>query len=256
MLPPRLSGLWSSALESNSNNIRNALLTALSPADRASLLPRLEFRDFAARQLFEEPNRPVRFVYFMERGFASVVLTAKGERGAEVGLIGREGVSGLAVLMGNDRSPYATYAQTPGAAFRLAANAMRDAMAASPPMRRLLLNFAYSFMIQAAHTAVANVRGTIDQRLARWLLMAHDRVNGDNLPLSHELVSIMLGVRRAGVTVAVSALANRGLISRSRGNIMMVDRPGLERIAGSYYGAAEAEYRRIVESRPARARSS
>jgi len=225
---------------------RNQLLSALSAGDLALLEPDLELKEFPLRQVFEEPNRPIKHAYFIERGFASVVANGKGDRRVEVGLIGREGVSGMAVLMGNDRSPHAAYAQHAGAGHRITSSALRAGMEKSAALRGLLLNFAHVFMVQTAQTALANGRAKLEERLARWLLMGHDRINGDDLPLTHEFLAVMLGVRRAGVTIALHILEARGTIKRKRGQIHVADRARLERIAGDSYGVPEAEYRRLI----------
>lgn len=177
---------------------------------------------------------------------ASVVAKGMGDQRVEVGLIGREGISGMAVIMGGDRSPHATNVQLAGAGHRIGASALRDGMRTSATLRGLLLSFAHVFMVQTAQTALANGRATLEERLARWLLMGHDRINGDQLPLTHEFLSVMLGVRRAGVTVALHALESRGLIQTKREQILVADRAGLERIARDSYGVPEAEYRRLI----------
>jgi CRP-like cAMP-binding protein len=119
-------------------------------------------------------------------------------------------------------------------------------MKVSEPMRMLLLRFVQVFMVQTAHTAIANARGRLDARLARWILMAHDRVRGNTLPLTHEFLALMLGVRRAGVTEALHSLVNQKLIYTGMGKITLRDRKGLERAAGNLYGGPEAEFRRLV----------
>lgn len=224
----------------------NRLLSALSPGDHALLAPDLEFREFALRQAFEVPNRPIKDIYFFEHGIASVVARGNDGNSVEVGLIGREGVSGIAVILGGDRTPHSTYAQVKGAAYRIGAQALREKMETSASLRTLLLKFANVFMIQTAQTALANGRFKLEERLARWILMAQDRIDGDALPLTHEFLAIMLGVRRAGVTIAVNSLKKRGLIRLQRGNIAVLDRAGLERLTKGGYGAPEAEYRRLI----------
>ena len=225
---------------------RNQLLQALSAADFRLLKQHLEFTKFPLRQVFEEPNRPIKYVYFIEQGFASVVAHGAGTRGIEVGLIGREGVTAVPVIIGGDRSPHDTYAQMAGAANRITAKALREAMGASATLRGLLLSFVHTFIIQTAQTAMTNGRANLEERLARWLLMAHDRADGDDLPLTHELLSIMLGVRRAGVTIAMRTLEQRGLVRTQRGRVVVADRPGLIKLAASSYGVPEAEYRRVI----------
>jgi CRP-like cAMP-binding protein len=224
----------------------NRLLAAMSPGDQALLAPALELKEFALRQVFEMPNRPIKHVYFIDRGMASVVARGNGDDHVEVGLIGREGASGVSVILGGDRSPHYTYAQLAGAGHRIGAGALRDSMEVSPTLRALLLKFAHTFMIQTAQTALANGRAKLEARLARWILMGHDRINGDQLPLTHEFLSVMLGVRRAGVTVALHLLQERGLIRTQRSHIAIVDRKGLEHMTNGAYGVPENEYRRLI----------
>ena len=126
------------------------------------------------------------------------------------------------------------------------ANDLREAMQDSPAIRICFLHFAQAFMVQAAHTAVANGRGKLEERLARWLLMAHDRLEGDELPLTHEFIALMLNVRRAGVTEALQGLSSRDLISAKRGSVVVNDRAGLKARANGLYGVPESEYLRLT----------
>jgi CRP-like cAMP-binding protein len=224
----------------------NQLLQALSPGDLALLAPELEFKEFALRQVFETPNRPIKDLYFFERGMASVVADGNGSHSVEVGLIGREGVSGVSIILGGDRSPHSCYAQAQGAAHRISAKAFREKIEKSATLRGLLLRFANTFLVQTAQTALSNGRFKVEERLARWILMAQDRIGGNALPLTHEFLAIMLGVRRAGVTVALHNLQQRALIRSQRRQIAVLDRKGLERMANGAYGVPEAEYRRLI----------
>lgn len=225
----------------------NRLLANLSPADQIQLRPHLDLIDMPVRESMEEPNKPIGHAYFMEAGIASVVAVGKTGSRIEIGVIGREGMTGVAVVMGSDRSPHSTYMQVGGRAQRISAADLIAAMEGSTTLRGSLLKFAQAFMVQTAHTAVANGRASVEQRLARWLLMAHDRLDGDELPLTHEFISLMLGVRRAGVTVALHALSQQALIHQARGTIHIVDREGLELVAGPYYGVPEAELQRLMQ---------
>jgi CRP-like cAMP-binding protein len=224
---------------------RNLLLKSLCPKDRDLLLPRLEPVAMPVRHPIEERNKEIKQVYFVEEGIVSVVLTA-GDAEVEIGLIGCEGMSGLYVLLGNHQSPYKTYAQVTGRAHRIDADEFRGVLAQSETIRALFLRYVQAYLVQTSHTAIANARASLEQRLARWTLMAHDRLDDDVLPLTHEFLSIMLGVRRAGVTVAIHALQERALIKASRGRITVLDRNGLKKVAGVYYGAPEAELRRLM----------
>src|SRR5580692_835706 len=220
----------------NKSRQRNRLLTAMSPADLALLQPHLTPLAVAVRHEIERPNRRIDAVYFMDAGIASVVAVQPDETQVEVGLIGPEGMTGSAVLLGGDQSPHATYIQVAGEARWIKADQLRKAMKASDSLRALLLKYVQVFMVQTTHTAIANARAHIDRRLARWILMAQDRTANKALPLTHEFLSLMLGVRRPGVTEALQSLKRRKLIDTGRNQIVVRDREGIEGLARGYYG--------------------
>jgi CRP-like cAMP-binding protein len=224
----------------------NRLLESLSTDDFDLLEPHLESVTLGLRKSLERPNRRIDAAYFPEAGFASVVAVQSKGKEVEVGLIGREGMTGLPIVFGNHRSPHATYIQAPGTGKCIPATELRKATQASLSLRNSLLKFAQAFGVQTTHTAVSNVQSRLDVRLARWLLMAHDRIGENTLSLTHEFLSLMLGVRRPGVTEALHALRKQDLISYARGEITVKDRKGLERAAGEAYGIPEAEYRRLI----------
>ena len=228
------------------NRPRNQLLAALAPADFRLLQPHLWPVILKLYSNLEMPNRKIDDVYFLDSGIASVVAVHKNTEVVEAGLIGFEGMTGTSILLNSPTSPHKTYSQVAGEAQRIPADAFREALDASKTLHGTLLKFVQVFMTQAMHSAVANARGRLDQRLARWLLMAHDRISGDELPLTHEFLSLMLGVRRAGVTEALHILTRQKLIAAARGRIVVIDRKGLERMAGNFYGVPEAEYRRLI----------
>jgi CRP-like cAMP-binding protein len=149
-------------------------------------------------------------------------------------------------VLGDEQSPHATYVQVAGAGLRITTRELRKAMAASDTLRALLLKFVQAFMVQTAHTAIANARSKIDQRLARWILMAHDRTRHDTLALTHEFLALMLGVRRAGVTEALQSLKRQKLIDTGRNQIRVLNRQAIEQKAGPSYGVPEREYRRLI----------
>ena len=214
---------------------KNRILSRLSDDDAALLTPDLEPIELALRQVLETPDKPIKHAYFIEYGLASIVA-ANGHKRLEVGLIGCEGMTGLPIVLGNDRSPNETFMQVPGNGQRIAADKLRTAISQSRSLERALLSFAHSFLNQTANTALSNGTATLEERLARWLLMANDRLRGDEVPLTHEFLSLMLGVRRAGVTVALHYLEQRALISLARKQIVITDREGLKAAAnGSYH---------------------
>ena len=213
---------------------KNRILSRLSDDDAALLTPDLEPVELALRQVLETPDKPIKHAYFIEYGLASIVA-ANGHKRLEVGLIGCEGVTGLAIVLGNDRSLNETFMQVAGQGQRIAADKLRRAIAESRSLERALVGFAYSFMNQTANTALSNGTATLEERLARWLLMANDRLRGDEVPLTHEFLSLMLGVRRAGVTVALHYLEQRALILLARKQIVITDRKGLKAAANGTY---------------------
>ncbi len=175
-----------------------------------------------------------------------IATTADGKQ-AEIGLIGREGMVDVSAVMGGEITPLEVLVQISGDAFAVPTAEVRIMADESRDFRRLLLGFAHSFLIQVSHTALATVTLTIEDRLARWLLMSGDRSESSSFPITHEFLSLMLGVRRAGVTDALGSLAAAGYISTTRGQIMIIDRKGLEERAGDSYGVPEANYRALVE---------
>jgi CRP-like cAMP-binding protein len=223
---------------------RNRLLRALDPKDLA-LLRSTSRVSLNAGELLETSGARIEHCYFVEQGAISVRANSPGCRPVDVGLVGAEGMTGLPVVMNDDRSPNETYVQIAGSAYRVAADDLRNALAASTSLRGLLLRYAQWFLTQTIHTALANSTATIGERLARWVVMAHDRV-GDCLPFTHELLARTLGVRRSGVTDALHILEGRGLIRATRGKITVLDRDGLIDSAGGSYGVPEAEYERLL----------
>ena len=226
------------------DSAQNGLLAAMSRDDFALLKPKLEPLNLKTRLVLEPANKPIKHNYFIASGLASVIAIGKNGHRLEVGIIGREGMTGLPVVLGNDRSPNETFIQVEGTGSRIAADDLRRAMRKSDSLSRVLLNFVNAFLIQTSHTALSNGTASIEERLARWLLMAQDRLDGSEVPLTHEFLSLMLGVRRAGVTLALNQLSRKGLIRLLRGRNEIIDRTGLIRSANGSYGIPEAMARR------------
>jgi CRP-like cAMP-binding protein len=224
---------------------QNGLLASLSPDDRAVLSPLLEPVSLMQRDVLFEPFQPITHVYFFESGLSSEIAINPDSSRIEVGCIGREGLSGLPVVLGVDTTPHRSFVQADGTALRIQSQHLEQAMEAQPTLRKLLLRYAHVFMIQIAATALADGRYTVDQRLARWLLMSQDRL-GDEITLTHDFLALMLGVRRPSVTDALHVLEGERLIHANRGLITIRDRARLEDMAGGAYGVPEAEYRRLI----------
>jgi len=213
----------------------NQILSHLAAADFTLLEPHLKPVDLPIRLQLENHDKLIKHVYFVDSGVVSVVANGLGKRSIEVGLIGSEGMTGFALIMGADRAANESFVQIAGSARRIKAADLRHAIERSTRLHRAFLEYGNTFAIQTTRTALANGRSKIEERLARWLLMAHDRVDGDEMLLTHEFLSTMLGVRRAGVTVALGVLQDAGLVGSSRGMISILDRAGLEASSDGTY---------------------
>jgi CRP-like cAMP-binding protein len=216
--------------------IKNQLLAGLSGSDFGLLAAHLERVDLPVRKSLERRDKRITNVYFPESGFASVVANGSSGQAIEVGIIGREGMTGLSIVLGASRPPRnETFIQSAGAGLCLPATRLREAIDHSVSLHRSMLRYVHDFQAQTTETALANGRANIEERLARWLLMADDRIDGPELPLTHEFLSLMLGVQRSGVTIAVQALERAGLISTRRAKITIVDRKALEKKSNGTY---------------------
>ncbi len=216
----------------------NEILCALPADEVRRLRPHLtRIRMLNGATLYQAGER-IEHVIFVEQGFVSMVAAADGaESRVEVGLIGRESLVGALALIAPGATSYAqAMVQMPGVAYRIPVAALLASLEQAPMLRRLALQALEASMAQLTQTAACNSRHTVPERLARWLLMAHDRVDGDELPLTQEFLAIMLAVRRPGVTIAIGELQSASLIRHSRGRIIICDRPGLESAACVCYG--------------------
>lgn len=223
----------------------NRLLAQMAREDSEYLQQHLEDVDLPLRMKLEVSNKPIEYAYFIGGGFASVVANGVKGRSVEVGVIGREGMTGMAVVLGAGRSPHETFIQVAGKGQRILAEKLRERLDDSEGLRRTLLRYGHVLAVQTAQTALSNGRDKLEERLARWLLMAQDRVGGNDLPLTHEFLAMMLGVRRPGVTIALNLLEKQGYIQTVRGVTTIIDRDGLEECANGSYGVPEAEFRRL-----------
>jgi CRP-like cAMP-binding protein len=238
-------------LKSKRETIGNNLLTLMEPKDFALLQPHLSIVDLPVRRQLETRNRAVEHVYFLRRGLASIVVSVGANRSIEVAVIGREGMTGLSVLLEADRSLPETFIQSPGDGWRIAAEELRQAMNQSASLRAFLLRYVHVLVGQMTFTTLANGRYKLEERLARWLLMAQDRSDDSMVTLTHEFLALMLGVRRPGVTAALNGFEKRDFIQTRRGAILIRDRKALEEAANGSYGGPEAEYERVFGEVPA-----
>jgi CRP-like cAMP-binding protein len=226
----------------------NLLIRSLDANDFALLRPHLERVSLGHRQPLYEADTPIDYAYFLEDGVGSVTAPQSDGDEVEIGLYGREGFAGTPLVLGADRTPHRSFIQLGDEvpALRIGARHLVEACDRSTSLRNLLLRYVQTFAVQAAQGSAANAHFEVPQRLARWLLMCHDRVDGDVLELTHEFMAMMLGARRAGVTVALHTLEGTGAIRATRGRIAVVDRHRLHELAADCYGGPEAEYSRLI----------
>jgi CRP-like cAMP-binding protein len=230
---------------------RNGVLKGLGAEDFACMRPLLSHVELPLRRQLEGRNRSIEYAYFLESGLASTVVSAGAHQNIEVAIIGNEGMTGTALLMGSDRAALETFIQTAGFAWRISAGDLQRAIKQRPGLHMALLRYVHTLMIQMSFTALANGKYKIEERLARWLLMAADRAEGDAIHLTHEFLAIMLAARRPGVTIALNAFEKRGIVDAARGVIRIRDRGALEDAANGSYGVPEAEYQRLFGIPPA-----
>lgn len=226
----------------NQVSIKNLLLAALPRRDYQQMLPFLKPVDLAFRDTLYEPNTRIRYVYFPVVGFLSMLSIVDNVHAAEVGLVGNEGMAGFPVALGAAITPFRIIVQGAGSAMRMKVADFRREFDASPALRKELFLFTHKLMIQVAQTAACNNFHSLQNRMARWLLMTHDRVDSDDFPITQEFLALMLGVRRVGITLASGILQGLGLISSKRGTITILDRKGLEAEACTCYKVVQDTY--------------
>jgi CRP-like cAMP-binding protein len=227
---------------------RNRLLATVAPGDFAMIQPHLRTRTVQLNEILAAPGKPIEQVYFPESGIISIIASDIGD--IEVCVVGNEGCVGVSAVLELESSSVTACAQTPGQGLSISTPILLEAAAQSPSLRRSLLRYIHAAWTQTAEAAYANARCSIEQRLARSLLMYHDRTDGDEITVTHEFLATMLGVRRPGVTVATHVLEGEGLIRARRGRITVLDRAKLERLAGSGYRAASPMYERLAAPAP------
>ena len=223
----------------------NRLLAALPQEDYARLAPHLEVVDLAFKELIYRPDEPIRFVYFPLDSVVSLLATMADGAVVEVASVGREGMVGLPAFLGARSLAGQSFAQIPGRAARLGADALQEAVAGGGPLRDLLQAYTQALFDLVAQSAACNRLHPLDERLARWLLMTHDRLGADRFPLTQEFMGQMLGVRRASVSTAAAILQRAGLIRYARGRITVTDRAGLEAASCECYGVIRREFDRL-----------
>lgn len=234
---------------SQSDRIRtsNILLGMMSDDDRALLDPYLTRVDLAPRQMLVARGEPVAHVYFPEGGVASIVAKMGQSGTVEAGIYGREGVSAIFLLLGSDRSPHDSFVQVDiSTALRIDTDRYLDAIGRSDSLRMILLRYVQTFLVQSVQSVATNASQRVETRLARWLLMCHDRMDGDEIALTHEFMGMMISAERSGVTMTLHILEGAGMIASKRGRVIIRNREKLEELAGDSYGVPEAEYRHLI----------
>jgi CRP-like cAMP-binding protein len=204
------------------------------------------------KQAYDCAYKPIGFVYFIETGVGSLVNTMANGQAAEVGTIGNEGLVGLPLVFGDNRSPTSVYVQVPGVGLRMKATLFKRELTRSASMRTVMLHYAHAFFNQVAQSAACNQFHSLEQRCCRWLLMTHDRMHSDEFLLTQEFLAMMLGVRRTGVTAAARALQRAGFIRYKRGKVTIIDRRGLIRRSCECYGVSKKEFDRLLGDRAIR----
>jgi CRP-like cAMP-binding protein len=227
--------------------VRNGLLASLSPDALAALLPKLILVDAPTRQVIYNPDTAIEAVYFPVSGMISLVAHLDEGVKAEVGMIGREGVLGVSLLSGANTSFVEAVVRMPGAFLRMTGQDFRREMGTNTPLRILVSRYSEFLQAQIMQTAACNGRHGLEQRLPRWLLMAHDRVDGDVLPLTQELLAIMLGVLRPSISIAASTLQRKKLIRYAAGHIAVLDRAGLEDASCECYAAVQQRFAALLK---------
>ncbi|MBY2966285.1 Crp/Fnr family transcriptional regulator [Rhizobium leguminosarum] len=226
--------------------VHNLLLKAL-PAEAFDLLAAdAQAVELPLRHVLVESDQPHEHVCFVESGLASMVATNAEDEAVEVGHIGFEGMAGLHVVLKTNTTPNRTFMQVAGSGLLVSVETFGRVLAAFPAVNDLFLQYMHCCDIQLAQSALANGRYNMHERLARWLLMCHDRLNGNDLPLTHEFLALMLGVRRSGVTNELHVIEGMRAIRSTRANVKVLDRERLEEIAAGSYGIPEREYERLI----------
>ncbi len=213
------------------------------------LLPHLKPVTLDYKQVLYEPHKAIRYSYFPEDSVISMVTTVIDKTVVEVGLVGREGMVCVATFLGANSQPHQGVVQVAGQAVRMKASVLRDEFKRGGKLQDLLLRYTQAHLVQIAQTSVCNRLHALEARLSRWLLMIHNRVDGDEFPLTQDIISMMLGAQRTGVTEAAGGLQKKGIIRYSRGRITVLDRRELEETSCECYWIVREEYERLTGTR-------
>ena len=232
---------------SSSKRIVNRIIQALPQRERGKFLKHCEPVDLVFGTILCEPNAPFQYVYFPLSGLVSLVAVVSGHQPLEMGMIGNEGMLGVTLLLGVNVAPLKAVVQGPGSALRMSAAHLRRELGARAGLRATLGRYLYALMAQLTQSAACTRFHEVDERLARWLLMTHDRSHADHFHLTHQFLADMLGVQRSAVTIAAGALQHKKVIRYARGEITVLSRPGLEAASCACYSAQADDYRRLFK---------
>ena len=225
---------------------QNHLLAALPPADYKRLLPDLELIPMPLGWAVYESGGHLGYLYFPTTSIVSLLYVLESGASAEIAITGNEGLVGISLFMGGESSPSRAVVQCQGNGYRLKASILKKEFALGGPLQYLALRYTQALITQMSQTAVCNRHHTLDQQLCRWLLLSLDRLPGNEVRMTQELISNMLGVRREGVTTAAGKLQADGLLQYSRGHIVVLDRPGLENRVCECYAVVKKEFDRLL----------
>ena len=228
---------------------KNHLLAALPDAEWQRWLPQLEPIEMPLGQVLYESGSTLSYVYFPTTSIVSLLYLLENGASAEIAVVGNEGIVGVSLFMGGESTPSRAVVQSAGQGFRLNARIMKEEFNRAGPVLHLLLRYTQALITQMSQTAVCNRHHTLDQQLCRWLLLSLDRLQGDDLVMTQELIANMLGVRREGVTEAAGHLQAAGLIRYVRGHITVLDRPGLEKRTCECYAVVKKECDRLLPAK-------
>lgn len=225
---------------------QNQLLAALPAADYARLEPHLELVEMPLGKVLYESGAQMRNVFFSTSAIISLLYVMEDGASAEIAVVGNEGIVGVSLFMGGETTLSRAIVQSAGHAYRLHGLMIKEEFCRAGPMQHLLLRYTQALLTQMSQTAVCNRHHSLDQQLCRWLLLSFDRLPGDTLVMTQELIANMLGVRREGVTEAAGNLQRAGLIEYHRGHIKLLNRPGLEKRVCECYDVVRREFRRLL----------
>lgn len=229
------------------SSIRNRLLRTISPRDLETLQPRLMRVELKPRQTLHHSGTPMEAIYFIESGLVAVSAKASPSKWVEVWLIGSEGMTGLPVLLGDtDAPPFRRVVQVGGSAYRISRADFQNAAETASTLQATLLKYAQFVLLQTSQSAICEAHHSLQQRLCRWLLLAHDALDGGDIPLTHQMLARLLGVRRPSITECLRVLEDDGALENTRALIRVSDQRRLESLACDCHALIKSEYRRLI----------